>query len=121
MAMNVERFAGLGVGHVPKCLNIWECGRVQECHTGYGTGVNACKLSDSADMLFPSSWRQNVMSRAAVRIDRVAPPCGISTAILTLDYCIFEYASPRSSKPIPPELIAVFATCGWMFVLRRGY
>jgi hypothetical protein len=66
--------------------------------------VNACKLSDSADMPFLSSWRQNVTSRAAVRNDRVAPPCGISTAILTLDYWIFEYAYPRSSKPIPPEI-----------------
>ena len=41
-------------GHVPKYLNIGECRRVQECHTGYGTGVNACKLSDSADM--PFGW-----------------------------------------------------------------
>jgi len=54
MALNAGRFAGLGVGHVPKYLNIGECGSVQECHTGYGTGVNACKLSDSADMPFPS-------------------------------------------------------------------
>src|SRR5688572_16859245 len=54
MALNVGRFAGLGVGHVPKYLNIGECRRVQECHTGYGTGVNACKPSDPADM--PFGW-----------------------------------------------------------------
>ena len=62
MALNVGRFAGLGLGHVPKYLNIGQCVRVQERHTGYGTGANACKLSDSA-----------------------------------------------------------FATCGWMWVLRRGH
>jgi Protein of unknown function (DUF1648) len=87
----------------------------------------------------------------------------VSTLILTLDYCIFEYASPRSSKPIPPEmkaplhllllelsviftfitwriseiafgrsrglggwflpitLLAIFSTCGWMWVIGRGY
>jgi len=87
----------------------------------------------------------------------------VSTALVALDYWIFEYASPRSSKPIPPEmktplhllllelsviftyitwrmsevafgrsrglggrflpitLLAVFATCGWMWVLGRGH
>jgi uncharacterized membrane protein len=87
----------------------------------------------------------------------------ISTAIVALDYWIFEYVSPGSPKPIPPEmraplhllllelsviftyitwrmsevafgrarglggwflpvtLIAVFATCGWMWVLGRGH
>jgi len=87
----------------------------------------------------------------------------VSTVIFALDYWIFEYASPRSPKPIPPEmstplhllllelsvifayitwrmsevafgrarglggwflpvaLIAVFATCGWMWVLGRGH
>ena len=47
-ALNVGRFAGSGVWHVPKYPNIGECRGVQECHTGYRTGVNACKLSDSA-------------------------------------------------------------------------
>ena len=87
----------------------------------------------------------------------------ISTMIFALDYWIFQYASPRSPKPIPPEmrtplhllllelsvifayitwrmsevafgrarglggwflpttLIAVVATCGWMWVLGRGH
>jgi uncharacterized membrane protein len=87
----------------------------------------------------------------------------VSTAIVALDYWIFEYVSPGSPRPIPPEmrtplhllllelsviftyitwrmsevafggarglggwflpvaLIAVFATCGWMFVLGRGH
>jgi uncharacterized membrane protein len=87
----------------------------------------------------------------------------VSTVIFALDYWIFEYASPRSPKPIPPEmraplhllllelsvifayitwrmsevafgrarglggrflpvaLIAVVATCGWMWVLGRGH
>jgi hypothetical protein len=54
MALNVGRFTGSGVGHVPKYLNLGECGRVQERHTGYGTGVKAWKLYDSADMPFPS-------------------------------------------------------------------
>ena len=48
MALNVGRFASLGVWHVPKYPNIGECKDVQECHTDYGTGVNACNLSDSA-------------------------------------------------------------------------
>ena len=54
MALNVGRFDGLDVGHVPKCLNIGEGRRVQVCHTSYRTGVNACKISDSADM--PFGW-----------------------------------------------------------------
>jgi hypothetical protein len=87
----------------------------------------------------------------------------VSTAMIALNYWIFEYVSPGSPKPIPPEmrtplrllllelsviftyitwrmsevafgrarglggwflpaaLIAVFATCGWMFVLGRGH
>jgi len=87
----------------------------------------------------------------------------VSTVIFALDYWIFEYASPRSPRPIPPEmmaplhllllelsaifayitwrmsevafgrarglggwflpttLIAVVATCGWMWVLVRGH
>jgi hypothetical protein len=87
----------------------------------------------------------------------------VSTAIVALDYWIFEYVSPGSPRPIPPEmrtplhllllelsviftyitwrmsevafgrarglggwflpvaLIAVFATCGWMFVLGLGH
>ena len=87
----------------------------------------------------------------------------VSTTLVALDYWIFEYASPRSRKPIPPEmkiplhllllelsvmftyitwrmsevafgrsrglggwflpvtLLAVFATCGWMWVLGRGH
>ncbi len=87
----------------------------------------------------------------------------LSTAIFGLDYWIFEYLSPGSPKPIPPEiktplhllllelsliftfitwrmsdvaferarglggwflpvtLLAVFATCGWMWVLGRGH
>jgi len=87
----------------------------------------------------------------------------VSTALVSLDYWLFEYASPRSPKPIPPELrtplhllllelsviftyitwrmsevafgrargiggwflpvalIAVFATCGWMWMLGLGH
>jgi hypothetical protein len=87
----------------------------------------------------------------------------VSTVIFALDYWLFEYASPRSPKPIPPEmrtplrllllelgviftyitwrmsevafgrarglggwfppvaLIAVFATCEWMWMLGRGH
>jgi hypothetical protein len=41
MALNVGRFASLGVWHVPKYPSIGECRDVQECHTGYGTGVVA--------------------------------------------------------------------------------
>jgi len=29
----------------------------------------------------------------------------VSTALVALDYWIFEYASPRSRKPIPPEMM----------------
>jgi hypothetical protein len=87
----------------------------------------------------------------------------VSTALVSLDYWLFEYASPRSDKPIPLEmrtplhllllelsviftyitwrisevafgrargiggwflpvaLIAVFATCGWMWMLGLGH
>jgi len=87
----------------------------------------------------------------------------VSTALVSLDYWLFEYASPRSVKPIPLEmrtplhllllelsviftyitwrmsevafgrargiggwflpvtLVAIFATCGWMWVLGRGH
>jgi hypothetical protein len=49
----------------------------------------------------------------------------VSTAIVALEYWIFEYVSPGSPRPIPTEmrtpLIAVFATCGWMFVFGRGH
>ncbi len=86
----------------------------------------------------------------------------VGAAVFALDYWLFEYVSPRSPKPIPPEmrtplhllllelsviftyitwrmsevafgrarglggwflpaaLIAVLATCGWMWVLGRG-
>jgi Protein of unknown function (DUF1648) len=87
----------------------------------------------------------------------------VSTAVVALNYWLFEYVSPGSPKPIPPRmmtplrllllelslmftyitwrmsevafgrarglggwflpvtLIAVLATCGWMFVLGRGH
>jgi Protein of unknown function (DUF1648) len=86
----------------------------------------------------------------------------VGTVVLALNYWMFEYLSPGSPKPIPPQmrtplhllllelslmftyitwrmsevsfgrakglggwflpvtLIAVLATCGWMFVLGRG-